>query len=98
MQRSGTTLTSRALQGHPNTCGFVDEFKAEPFFSHGVECFAIGGHIKWERARNSSALFDAVKIYELDAPDPGGKLVGYNGTPGIPKGDIMANGLAVVAG
>jgi len=96
MARSGTTATHRALYGHPNVCAMADELHVDPFFTKGVSCFTVGGENHWERSHGYLGLFDAVTLYEAEAPDPEGKrLIAYCGTPDLPKQTIHANGLKV---
>lgn len=96
MARSGTTATHVALYGHPQVCAMADEVRVDPFFTRGVACFTVGGKNEWERARSYQPLFDALTRYRPEAPDPEGKrLIAYNGTPQLPKADLLAHGLKV---
>jgi transposase len=96
MARSGTTVTHRALYGHPNVCALDDEIRVDPFFTRGIEAFTVGGANPWERENGSLQLFDALTSFEPGDPDPSGRwLVSYCGTQGPPKAQQLAHGMKV---
>ena len=41
-QRSGTTVISHLLRGHPDVSSLGGELRIEPFFSHGTRVFTGG--------------------------------------------------------
>lgn len=93
MARSGTTVTHRALQGHPNVKSSMDEFRVAPFFTQGIAAFTVSGKNRFERDNAYDLLFDAVTMIPCSLRGP--HLMGYGGTDEYPKGEILANGLKV---
>jgi hypothetical protein len=81
MARSGTTVTHRALYGHPKVCALDDEIRVDPFFTRGIEAFTVGGANPWERENGSLQLFDALTSFEPGDPDPSGLWRPVSGTP-----------------
>jgi hypothetical protein len=96
MARSGTTVTHRAIYGHPNVCALDDEVRVDPFFTRGIEAFTVGGSNPWEREHGYLQLFDAMTAYAPEPPSADGKwLISYCGTKNHPKSERRANGMKV---
>lgn len=94
MPRSGTTVTHRALQGHPNVMTMMDELKVEPLFTEGVSGFTVSGNNEHQRDHGYGMLIDALSM--VPCSRRGVDVMGYGGTDEYPKRETLANGAKLV--
>ena len=59
-QRSGTTVISHLLRGHPDVSSLGGELRIEPFFSQGTRVFTGGYASEDAKAHGHAMLFDAL--------------------------------------
>ncbi len=66
MQRSGTTVTQRIVQGHPEVAMAWAEIAIEPFFGAGYSAWTFGNEAYAEREAAMPRMFDAIAGMHAD--------------------------------
>jgi len=74
LQRSGTTVISELLSGHPEVCMFSDELKVTPLFSKGIRTYGMGNETENDVKIGFQAIFDTITRTNKNVSTWGAKI------------------------